>query len=132
MLVAGVVAAVAVTGAWVWLGSRGSTAGSASAQPAREFSDSLIYVGIGLFQKKDYPGAISAWQRYISTAPPNADTVSIREMIEEAESAAMKSPKPRVRRMRSVRVRPGLHPKVLQRVSRSRSIDATGTTAGRE
>jgi|SRR6185503_19499371 len=54
----------------------------------RRMGDALITQGIALYQKGDYAGAIAAWERYIRAALPNADTVSIREMIEEARAAA--------------------------------------------
>ena len=53
----------------------------------RRMGDALLRQGITLYQKGDYAGAIAAWERYIRAAPPNADTLSIREMIGEARAA---------------------------------------------
>ena len=59
---------------------------------ARRLGDALIRQGIALYQKGDYPAAITAWERYIRMAPPNADTQSIREMIGEAREAEHQAP----------------------------------------
>ncbi|MBI4420204.1 MAG: tetratricopeptide repeat protein [Gemmatimonadetes bacterium] len=56
----------------------------------QEFPDALIYKGVGLFRLGDYPGAVEAWERYLKVAPRGADTVSIREMIAEANAASKK------------------------------------------
>jgi cytochrome c-type biogenesis protein CcmH/NrfG len=50
--------------------------------------DTLIQQGISLYQKGEYKSAVSAWERYLQMAPPNADTQCIREMIGEAKEAA--------------------------------------------
>jgi outer membrane protein assembly factor BamD (BamD/ComL family) len=63
----------------------------------RRLGDALIRQGISLYQKGDYPAAITAWERYVRMAPPNADTQSIREMIGEATAQRDKpgpQPKP--------------------------------------
>ena len=52
----------------------------------REFPDALIYRGVNLYHDRDYRGAAAAWTRYIAVAPAGSDTVSVREMIREAEA----------------------------------------------
>ncbi len=51
----------------------------------REFPDALIYRGVNLYHDGDYRGASAAWKRYVAIAPSGADTVSVNEMIREAE-----------------------------------------------
>ena len=52
---------------------------------ARQLGDVRVRQGITLHQRGEYAAAVAAWERYIASAPPNADTVSIREMIAEAQ-----------------------------------------------
>lgn len=53
----------------------------------REFPDALIYQGVGLYRQGDFRGAAEAWEQYLKIAPKGADTVSVREMIDEANRA---------------------------------------------
>ncbi len=50
----------------------------------REFPDALVYRGVMLFSQGDYQEAARAWEQYLEVAPPDADTVSVNAMIEEA------------------------------------------------
>jgi hypothetical protein len=54
----------------------------------REFPDALIYRGAGLYHRGDFLGATRAWKHYIVIAPPGSDTLSVREMIKEAEASS--------------------------------------------
>jgi hypothetical protein len=56
----------------------------------REFPDALIYRGVGLYHNGDYRGATQAWKRYITIAPSGSDTLSVREMIKEAEGRRLR------------------------------------------
>lgn len=62
---------------------------------AGEYGDTLIHQGILRFQSGDFPGAVNSWESYLHLAPVHADTISIREMINEAESALAAPPKAR-------------------------------------
>src|SRR5262245_48076093 len=61
---------------------------------ARRLGDALIREGIALYQKGDYAAAVSTWERYLKSAPANADTISIREMILEAHEAGIPNDAP--------------------------------------
>lgn len=125
LALAGVIVVAGVS-AWTLLRSGDSSPAGRPGIVARELNDSLIYLGIGLYQKKDYQGAAAAWQRYIAGAPPNADTVSVREMIQEAESAAAAASQTRrIRRTSSIIWPRAPQPEVLQPVAPRRSVRAT-------
>jgi tetratricopeptide (TPR) repeat protein len=94
LLPAALLVTLAGAAGWAAWGNRQETRSerAQSEAYARRLGDALIRQGISLYQRGEYQGAIASWERYIRLAPPNADTLSIREMIGEAlEASAQKA-----------------------------------------
>lgn len=50
-----------------------------------KYAPALLYKGQVLFEvKQDYPGAIKAWERFVTVAPPGEDRQRVAVLIEEA------------------------------------------------
>ena len=132
LLLAAFVAVLGMTG-WGMIGSRNAERAERLQQEAyaRRVGDALIRQGISLYQKKDYAAAITAWERYIKTAPPSADTISIREMIGEAREAATRKSGATPRRSSSLQAPPHLAALCLLPFAESRSVVRASIRPGR-
>src|SRR6266513_1132677 len=53
----------------------------------QQYPDALIYEGLALYDRKDYRGAVAAWERYLKLAPKGTDWVSVPELIQQARTA---------------------------------------------
>jgi cytochrome c-type biogenesis protein CcmH len=54
-----------------------------------DLPEALLYKGIILFAGANDPkGAVTAWERYLEVAPPDAETQRVRSMLEGARQAA--------------------------------------------
>jgi cytochrome c-type biogenesis protein CcmH/NrfG len=54
-----------------------------------DLPEALLYKGILLFAGANNPGgAVSAWERYLTVAPPGAETARVRGMLEAARQQA--------------------------------------------
>jgi cytochrome c-type biogenesis protein CcmH len=54
-----------------------------------DLPEALLYKGIILFAGANDPkGAVTAWERYLAVAPPDAETQRVRSMLEGARQAA--------------------------------------------
>ena len=52
----------------------------------QQYPDALIYEGLALYDRKDYRGAILAWERYLRLSPNGTDWVSVPELIKQARA----------------------------------------------
>jgi len=54
-----------------------------------KYAPALLYKGQVLYEvKQDYPGAIKAWERFVSLAPPGEERQRVAALIEQARSKA--------------------------------------------
>src|SRR3970040_622471 len=52
-----------------------------------KYAPALLYKGQVLYEvKQDYAGAIKAWERFVSLAPPGEDRQRVATLIEQARS----------------------------------------------
>ena len=59
------------------------------------YAPAHLYRGQVLFEvKKDYPGALAAWERYLALAPADADRQRVLSLIEEARARQQKPARP--------------------------------------
>jgi tetratricopeptide (TPR) repeat protein len=57
------------------------------------YAPAHLYRGQVLFEvKKDYPGAIAAWERYLALAPAGSDRDRLQPLLEEARKRARERP----------------------------------------
>ena len=54
-----------------------------------DYAPALLYRGQVLYEvKRDYAGAIKAWQRFVALAPPGEDRDRVNLLIQEAQREA--------------------------------------------
>jgi tetratricopeptide (TPR) repeat protein len=59
------------------------------------YAPAYLYRGQVLFEvKKDYSGALAAWERYLALAPPDTDRQRVLSLIEEARARQQKPARP--------------------------------------
>jgi tetratricopeptide (TPR) repeat protein len=59
------------------------------------YAPAHLYRGQVLFEvKKDYPGALAAWERYLALAPADTDRQRVLSLIEEARARQQKPARP--------------------------------------
>src|SRR5262245_59660060 len=83
LALAGTVALSGGAGAQSIGGSKGS-AELDSAAFVKQFPLALAYEGVARYYARDYAGAVEALEQYLATGDTNADSVSVRGMIQEA------------------------------------------------
>jgi hypothetical protein len=65
-------------------GAAAQSPSSDSAEFVRQYPMALVYQGIGLYEARDYEGAIKAWEEYVGRTENPADTTGLGDLIRDA------------------------------------------------